>query len=65
MVCAGLLILFVCQDPKPPPVSDSARFCALARPFAWSRRDTPESIAEAKRINAIGRRVCGWKTPKK
>lgn len=41
-----------------PPVVDS--FCAIAKPFTWSRQDTRESVIQAQEHNAIGKRLCGW-----
>lgn len=61
MLCVGLILVLWCQPPKPPPVSDVARFCMVARPIAWSRRDTEETIRAVKAHNAAGVKVCAWK----
>ena len=38
-----------------------ASFCAVAKPIAWSDRDTDETIVEVKEHNAVGAALCGWK----
>jgi hypothetical protein len=38
-------------------------FCRTQAPVCWSVKDSDETIRQAKRINAIGKAVCGW-TPK-
>lgn len=35
--------------------------CEQFAPIRWSSRDTDETIAGAKRHNAIGAAICGWK----
>lgn len=62
MLCFGILLM-VCQQPAPPPVSDVARFCALAKPIYWSRKDTPETAAAVKQHNAMGAKLCAWGKP--
>lgn len=39
---------------------DTLAYCDAARPFRWSRKDTLETITQAKEINAIGVQACGW-----
>lgn len=64
MLCLGFLVVFHCTQPA-PPVSDVARFCALAQPFRWSKSDSDETKRQAKAWNAAGAKVCGWKPPPK
>ena len=35
-------------------------FCRTQAPICWSVKDSDETIRQAKRINAIGKEVCGW-----
>jgi hypothetical protein len=43
------------------PAVPVGRFCQIAQPLYWSKLDTPDTIAQAKRHNARGKRECGWK----
>lgn len=38
-----------------------ASFCSVAKPIAWSKEDTPETIEAVKEHNAVGKALCGWK----
>lgn len=51
-----------CSEPKGPDVVDTS--CQAFEPFRWSRRDTPESIAQAKEHNAAWSALCGKGDPK-
>lgn len=56
-----LLTAGKCSDP-----SDEAKrvaWCAVNEPACWSTRDTPATKKRAKRINAVGKELCGW-TPR-
>lgn len=33
---------------------DEAAFCSVAEPFAWSKKDTDETIIQAKAHNCVG-----------
>ena len=45
------------------PIESHAPFCAVARPFLWSDRDTDETIRQAKEHNAAGAVLCRWGAP--
>jgi hypothetical protein len=57
--CFGILVM-ACQVPAPPPVPrvPVARFCQVAQPIYWSRRDTPETVRQIKAHNAAWSRAC-------
>ena len=42
---------------------EGASFCAVARPIAWSRNDTRETLAGIAEHNAVGKAICGWAPP--
>ena len=42
------------------PTESGASFCAVARPFLWSDRDTDKTIRQAKEHNAVGAVLCRW-----
>jgi hypothetical protein len=48
------------KEPEIKVVADS--YCLAARKRTWSVDDTPESIAEAMKINAGIDRACGRRT---
>jgi hypothetical protein len=60
--CVGFLIVFSCSQPQaaipPNHVTDVA--CASFAPFRWSKRDTLESIKQAKAHNAAGVALGCW-----
>lgn len=35
-------------------------FCGAAKPIDWSVKDTDDTIRQAKELNAVGRKLCGW-----
>jgi len=35
----------------------------VARPIAWSRNDTRETLAGIAEHNAVGKAICGWAPP--
>ncbi len=37
-----------------------ASFCQVAKPIAWSSRDTDPTIEQVKEHNAVGAALCGW-----
>jgi hypothetical protein len=38
-----------------------ASFCEIAKPIAWSARDTDSTIEQVKEHNAVGAALCGWR----
>ena len=58
MTCFGLLFVFVC-DPAPAPPPAAVPYCEVARPIAWSARDTRETKAQADRENRKWKTLCG------
>lgn len=42
------------------PTTSRLTFCAGARPFLWSAKDTEKSIVQAKAHNRVGVDNCGW-----
>lgn len=43
-----------------PAIVNSDSFCLIARPIAWSKSDTPDTVEQVKELNALGVRLCGW-----
>jgi hypothetical protein len=41
-------------------IEKHALSCAVAKPIAWSARDTDETILQVKQHNAVGAALCGW-----
>lgn len=41
-------------------IETPAAFCDVAKPIAWSARDTDGTIAQVKEHNAVGVALCGW-----
>ena len=37
-----------------------ASFCSVASPIYWSKDDTASTIEQAKELNAVGVKLCGW-----
>jgi len=37
-----------------------AGFCDIASPIYWSKADTADTIVQAKELNAVGVKLCGW-----
>lgn len=37
-------------------------FCDIAKPIYWSAKDTDETIVQAKELNALGVKLCAWKS---
>ena len=52
--------LLGCAQPTSPVgnVSVSSNYCQIGRPIAWSQRDTPETITQVRRHNAVHTRLC-------
>ena len=42
-------------------VGTDASFCQVAKPIAWSSRDTDATIEQVKEHNAVGATLCGWR----
>ena len=59
---SGLLILAGCQTLG---INSSAikhaSFCALAEPILYSKADTELTKKQVRELNAIGKKLCGWK----
>jgi hypothetical protein len=53
----GTGIELFCSKPRRPAVIDTA--CQGFAPLRWSRRDTPQTIAQAKAHNAAWLELCG------
>lgn len=37
-----------------------AALCDQFRPIRWSSQDTPETVAQSKAHNAVGKSLCRW-----
>jgi pectin methylesterase-like acyl-CoA thioesterase len=37
-----------------------AALCDQFRPIRWSSQDTPETVAQSKAHNAVGKAICRW-----
>lgn len=55
-----MLFLAGCQS-QSQTASAETDFCLIAKPFYWSKDDTAQTIEQAKKINAIGIKLCNWK----
>lgn len=62
--CVGFALGFAFLTCTSPDVSvDAARFCRTAEPIRWSKRDTAETVRQAKIHNAKGVAICNWGRP--
>lgn len=41
-----------------------APFCALAEPILYSKADTELTKKQVRELNAIGKKLCGWRGKK-
>jgi hypothetical protein len=59
----GDFMEFECREKE--GVKNAASFCEVmdrqGGPVRWSRNDTEETKNRADLINAVGKRLCGWK----
>ena len=59
-----LVLLLGCQSPNQTASAvTSSDFCLVTDgPIRWSAKDTDETIIQVKKFNAIGLKLCHWKT---
>lgn len=38
-----------------------AALCDQFQPVRWSMHDTDETIRQVKELNAVGKKLCGWR----
>lgn len=56
--CFGLIFVMWCDAAAPTPAA-AAPYCQIARPVAWSSRDTRETKAAVDAENRKWKRLCG------